>query len=366
MDSLFSPVNSPSALKMNPLQMDAPLHLLLLFLEVNPLIEQWINENIDSRIKYTNHDGEIHVNCPICNETRYRLYINLENGLCYCHNCNFKGTVINLIQYVERIPYIKALDRFDQVKGNIILPTDMVSSLEWKLLIGELEYSNKQSVPLPQECVPLLTSKQLMARKAVKYLKSRAITEKQMLSHQMKFCGTGDYTNRIIIPIYEGTTLKFWVARAISKNVRMKEKSPSNKQYQWSKSEVIFNLDRAARKYHSAVISEGIFDALSWGDIGISLLGKQLYDEQLRTLLEYKPLLDNLYIALDADAWESALEMAGRLKDFFHVHLITIPDEFDDPNNYLVTHNKAAMWELINDAEEWSEFIPLHKRLQHI
>ena len=330
------------------------------------MIDQWILENVDTQIKHTNHPDEIHICCPICDESRYRLYINTANGLCYCHNCNFKGTVVNLIQHVEKVPYTKALFIFDQVKGNMVLPTDVVHSLEWKWLIGEPE-PIKQAIPLPSECQSLLTSKQIMAHKAVQYLESRGITEDQISQHKMGWCGYGDYANRVIIPIYERGTLKFWVARAISKKSKMKEKSPSNKEYQWSKSEVVFNLDNAARKYHTAVISEGIFDALSWGDIGISLLGKELYDEQLRTLLSYKPMLtDGLYIALDADALDSALKMAGRLKDFFQVHLITIPDEFDDPNNYLVTHSKHDMWRLISEAEEFGEFTPLYKRLQRI
>ena len=330
------------------------------------MIEDWISENIDTKIKHTSSGHELHICCPVCNETRYRLYIGMDNGMVYCHNCNFKGSMINLIQYVEGTTYLQASERFNQIKGNIVLPEDSIQTLEWKWLIGS-NPSEKRAIPLPDEYQLLEKSHQIMAQKAIKYLQSRSITYTQIQQHKMGFCGTGEFINRIIIPVYEGSQLKFWVARAISPCVRMKEKSPSNKTYQWGKSEVVFNIDRAAKTYHTAVISEGIFDALSWGDIGVSLLGKELYDEQLRVLLNYKSLLsEGLYVALDADALDSALKMATRLSDFFKVYLIMIPKEYDDPNNYLITHSKQDMWKLIRNAEEFGEFTALTKRMQYL
>ena len=168
---------------------------------------------------------------------------------------------------------------------------------------------------------------------------------------------SGEYKNRVIIPITENGDLKFWVARAISSDVKMKEKSPSDEDYQISKSEVIFNIDRASKKYHTAVICEGIFDALAFGDVGVSLLGKSLYQEQLNILLDYRALLTNgLYISLDWDAKDKATEMAEKLSEYFDVKIINIPKEGDDPNNYLQKYGRKAMWKLIEDAEDYGEF----------
>ena len=328
------------------------------------MIEDWIEQNIDTQIKYTGNEEEIHICCPVCGEHRYRLYIGLKNGLLYCHNCGFKGSVVNLIQYVENISYTRAMERFTEVQGSIVLPQNAYQSVEYKLLeLGKYQVI-KRPIPLPEEYQDLLTSQQRLAKKAIRYLQSRAITIDQIQKYHMGFCAYGDYAGRVIIPIYEKDELKFWVARAISPNAKLKEKSPSNKEYQYGKSEVIFNIDKAAQNYHTVVISEGIFDALSWGDIGVSLLGKVLYDEQLRTLLRYKPLLsDGVYIALDADALDSALKIARQLSNFFTVHLITIPEEYDDPNNYLRTHSKKDMWRLLHNAEEYDEFTEVRQKL---
>ena len=328
------------------------------------VIEDWLEQHIDSKIKYTNDGHEIHVCCPVCNESRYRLYIGLDNGMLYCHNCGFKGTIINLIQYIEGISYTRASDMFNDIKGSIILPEKIIESVEYRLLMPKTYHPVKRTIPLPDEYQSLIVSQQITAKRAIKYLQSRSITLNQIQHYHMGFCSMGEYANRVIIPIYEDTELKFWVARAISPKMRLKEKSPATQSYQYSKSEVIFNIDQAAREYHSIVISEGIFDALSWGGIGVSLLGKVLYPEQLRTLLNYKTLLqDGIYIALDADALDSAITMADQLSEFFKVYLINIPSEYDDPNKYLQTHSKSDMWQLIYNAEEYTEFTGLRRRL---
>lgn len=331
------------------------------------MIEDWIRQHVDSSIRYTGSESEIHICCPVCGETRYRLYINLTTGQIYCHNCQFKGTVVNLIQFIEGISYTAARERFNIFKGNIILPDNVEDALEKRLMGKEVPEVQKRSVPLPEEFQLISSSTNMVAQRAERYLVKRGITQKQIDQHRIGICATGQYANRIIIPIYQDGELKFWVARAMSSKVKLKERSPSNLFYQYGKSEVIFNLDQAASKYHSAVISEGIFDALSWGGIGISLLGKSLYDAQFNLLLSYRDQLsDGLYVALDADAEKDAMVMAKVLSSFFPVKIIHIPPEFDDPNRYLLTHSKRDMWNLITCAVDYDEFTSLRSKLQNL
>lgn len=331
------------------------------------MVEDWIIQRIDSSIRYTGSGNEIHICCPVCGETRYRLYINLMTGQVYCHNCQFKGTVVKLIQFVENISYFAAQKRFNEIKGNMVLPENVVYDLEQRLLTKELPNVQKRSVPLPAEFQLISNSMNLVSKKAKRYLMRRGITSKQIEQYNLGICTTGQYANRIIIPIYQGSELMFWVSRAMSSKTKLKEQSPSNSFYQYGKSEVIFNLDQAATKYHSAVISEGIFDAMSWGNIGISLLGKSMYDAQFNLLLNYKnQLTDGLYIALDADAESDAMLIASLLAPFFPTKIIRISPEFDDPNKYLLAHSKRDMWKLIADAEDFGEFTRLKSTLARI
>lgn len=331
------------------------------------MVEDWIKQRVDTNVRYTGSKEEIHICCPVCNDTRYRFYINLLTGQVYCHNCQFKGTVVNLIQYIENVPYTVARERFDEIKGDILLPELIETDLEKRLGLRMVAPLQKRAVPLPEEFQSIAASQNVVAQRAERYLLKRGISHRQIEQHKIGICARGQYANRIIIPIHQEGELKFWVARALNTQSTLKERSPSNLFYQYGKSEVIFNLDIAARCYHSAVISEGIFDALSWGDIGISLLGKVLYDTQLNLLLQYRDQLsEGVYIALDADARADAMKIAQKLAPFFPVKIIYIPPEYDDPNQYLVTHSKGDMWKLITCAGEYGEFTSLHAKLLNL
>lgn len=327
----------------------------------------WLEANIDSQIKYAGNGREVHMNCPYCGEIRHRFYVNLETLVCHCHNCGYSPTFVQLIQYVESISFSGAHTVFKNIKGNLAVPEYINRDLVGNMFVDLRKDLTKRAIPLPEEYTPLDPQKtNIVTKRAIKYLNSRKITNEQIVDHKMGFCMSGEYKNRVIIPITENGELRFWVARAISPDAKMKEKSPSDADYQISKSEVIFNIDRAARKYHAIVISEGIFDALSWSDIGISLLGKSLYQEQLNILLDYRELLTNgIYIALDWDAKDKATEMAEKLSEYFDVKMINIPEEDDDPNSYLQKHGKNAMWKLIENAEDFGEFSPVKRLLAY-
>lgn len=321
-------------------------------------ITDWLEANIDSKIKYTGNRKEAHFDCPYCNDYKPRMYINLSTGAFHCFNCGVSGSVLSLIQYVEGVGRSRAQSIFNDIRGNLSLPEEISGTTINNMFLGDFRKDlTKRAIPLPEEYKPLDPKHtNIRTEQALRYLHSRGITDKQILQHKMGFCMNGEYQNRVIIPITENGELRFWVARAISKDAYMKEKSPSNADYQISKSEVVFNIDRSAKLYHTAVLCEGIFDALAFDDVGVSLLGKSLYQTQLNILLDYRDLLTNgIYICLDNDARTSETKLAETLSEYFKVYVINIPKELDDPNNSLQKMGRDYMWELIRDAEEYSE-----------
>jgi|GEM_PF-2534079 gp21.95 len=328
-------------------------------------IVDWLESNVDSSIKYTGNHKEVHFNCVVCGESRHRMFVNLGSGKVYCHNCGYSSNIVGLMQYVEGISHDKALELFKDINGNASLPELISKDTINDIFIGDLRNQlDKRAIRLPDEYIPIdINTKNIMVKRAIKYLHSRSITNKQILQHKIGFCMDGEYRNRVIIPIYESGELKFWVARAIHRDVKMKEKSPSDEDYQISKSEVIFNIDTAAKQYHSCVICEGIFDALSYGNVGVSLLGKSLYKEQLNILLGYRELLtDGVYISLDNDAKKDALKIASKLSEYFKVYIVNIPSELDDPNNVLMTKGVKYLYSLLENAEEYEEFTSIRSR----
>lgn len=329
------------------------------------MIIDWLEEHIDDTIRHTGNGKEVHFNCPVCDETRHRMYVSLETGLVYCHNCQFKGTAVQLIQYVEGVSYSRAKSIFKDIKGSVELPEELERDKLEDLFMGDFRKDlDKRAIPLPEEYTPLDPKHtNPVTRMAIKYLHSRGITDRQIIKYKMGFCMSGEYQNRVIIPITENGELRFWVARAISKNAFRKEMSPTNEDYQISKSEVIFNIDQAAKLYHSCVICEGLFDAMSFQSWGVSLLGKALYTEQLNILLDYRELLsDGVYVCLDWDAKKYATKIAEELSPYFNVKIINIPKELDDPNNTLQVMGRSYLFKLAEDAEPYTELCGI-KRL---
>ena len=317
----------------------------------------YLEEIVDDQIRYTGRGDEAHFNCLFCGDTRHRMYYNLSSDKAYCHNCNLSGTLISLIMELESCKYEKAYERYKEIKGSHYIPDEVLKEIKTSIFAPDVSHLiEKRPIPLPDEYVKMsLSSKNLVNKRAINYLLRRGITWKQMKEHSMGYCVSGDYADRIIIPIMEGQDLRFWVARAIGNSSRMKEKSPSNEDYQISKSQVIFNIHTAATVFNTAVISEGIFDALSFGDIGVSLLGKTLYEDQLSILLSYKDYLTNgVYIALDYDAADKATQMARQLYQYMPVRLVNIPKKYDDPNNFLRKFGRKELINLVDNAVEYS------------
>ena len=330
------------------------------------MITDWLEANVDDNLKYTGNGNEVHFNCLVCGESRHRMFVNLHSGKVYCHNCGYSSNIIGLIQWTEGISWTRANAIFNDIKDGFVLPENITQDLVGNMFDSDFRKDlKKRAIPLPEEYVKLNPSHtNIRTKQAIKYLHSRKITDNQIVKYNMGFCMSGEYKNRVIIPITENDELRFWVARAISSDAYLKEKSPSNEIYQISKSEVIFNLDNAAKKYHSCIISEGIYDALSWGDIGVSLLGKTLYQEQMNILLDYREILTNgIYIAIDWDAKDKATEMAEELSQYFEVYMINIPKEYDDPNKFLQKRGRKALYQLMEDAEPYTEFSGLRRLL---
>lgn len=326
-------------------------------------IEDWVESNIDSNIKHTGSGREIHICCPMCGETKYRMYINLNNGKVHCQKCKFSATnFVNFIKEIEGTTYQKALQKYKDIAGGVI-PEYVTENLVNKILKDTSIQLIKRPVALPDEYEIIdLTSNNLRIRQAIRYLQSRKITKRQIREHKVGFCSEGEFENRTIIPIYNKGRVVFWVSRAISDKAYLKEISPVTQDYNISKSEVLFNLDIAVDT-GILVLSEGIFDAMSWGDIGVGLLGKILYTEQYNQIIENKDKIKRIYVALDFDAYSYAVDIAKILSEVIPTYIVKIPQHLDDPNKALIKKGKDYMPKLLYKAEKYSEFSRLSKLL---
>lgn len=313
-------------------------------------VSDWVEEHFDS-CEYTGNGDEVHVNCPRCGDTRKRLYINTRKLVAHCHNCDWSPRLVKLIAYVEGITYKEAEHKIESV-GYTLTTTQSTKLTEriMAILSADDYTPEKTVIPIPKEVVPLFPSTSLAQDKAYEYLKSRGFTKSLIQQCRIVYCYLGDYSGRVIIPTFYQGRLVHWIARAIDKDAKVKEKSPLSSSFQISKSQVLWNLD-SALKTGILILTEGIFDAIAYRDYGVALLGKKLYDAQLKILCKHRSEIKKIYVSLDADASKDTLLVAEELASVFpDIRIIHIPKELDDPNNTLVQKGVEGITELIKNA----------------
>jgi len=311
------------------------------------LLVDILAENLGPPV-FTNRSSEYRFCCPKCGESKYRLYVSTSKGQYNCYNCGeFHGTIIGLLAYLRGVDYKVAFELYREYATSYKLSSDIKEELLEKLKIFDIDkYMIKSHIPLPETFTLLDESDSATSKRIRKVLHSRLVTDEQISRHKFGYCYDGEYADRAILTIYEQSELQFWVARATT-NAYKKEMSPTNEEYQISKSEVVFNLDYAAETYGSIVICEGIYDAVAYSSLGSALLGKIISEAQLEKILKYKNKLTNgVYLSLDEDAITYNLRAADILSKYMQVYMIKVRD---DPN----AMGKKKCLEALKNAEPY-------------
>lgn len=250
------------------------------------------------------NDESIHY-CPVCHHHKQKLQVNLTTQKFHCWTCDFRGTSVSSLfknKAVNATPSqkqrlyalfpakIKRVSKpsFTPFAPTIPLPVD--------------------SLALPPEFVPLWSTKNtksILRKNALFYLKKRGITPLDIIKHNIGFCETGEYRNRVILPSYDkDAMLNFYTGRNIFDADFMPYKNPV-----WSKDIVGFELFINWKE--PLVICEGPMDALAIKRNAVPLYGKTISPLLSLRILEHK--VSTIYLALDNDALKTALRFAKTL-----------------------------------------------------
>lgn len=227
------------------------------------------------------------VNCPYCNDTKFRLYINHRWGvidtrpyagrnnrnlwLAICYNEKCLQTHERRLEFYE-----------DEIKA---LPGELGKARILKGKEVKLE-DVKMEWPGHTTRVDLLPD----GHHAKHYLISRNFDPERIGKfYNVQYCADSFRwlaRDRIIIPIYEGKDLKGWQARYIGEINWKKEGAPP-KYYTapgTPRRLLIYNLASAAQ-YRTGVIVEGPTDVWSFGPMSCCTLGATMTAQQQRRFL---------------------------------------------------------------------------------
>ena len=211
--------------------------------------------------------------CPFCKHPKKKLSVNIEKNVWKCWVCDKSGKTIDYL--------IKCFGTTQDLKDwgiNKNLELEQITDL----LYGKNKVVHKTDVVLPESYQPLLTGpKTFLKTQAIKYLRKRGVTDRDIFRLKIGVCKTGEYGNRIIIPSFNSGYLKY-------KNPKV------------SKNDIVFNellLDFREPLF----IVEGVFDSIVMGKNSVPILGSTVRESSYL----FQKIVENntsIYIALDEDA----------------------------------------------------------------
>lgn len=321
---------------------------------------------------YRADGSEASWNCPFCTargegeDTRERFGFNEDKMLGHCFNCGWRGNAVTFVRDIRGVSWKEAIDAVNTYTDYRPLPTSIFDAVYEKLYLDGMTVTEvKNPPPLPADFTPMLETASPLKDRYIRYAQGRGVTERQMHRHRMGYCyegrvqfASGKETHldrHLFINEMEAGTLRYWMARALTKQVIPKTFNPPASNTILGKSDIVFNID-GARALGTAVITEGVFDALTVGDAGVALYGKMMSTQQFLTLTTSG--ISTAYVMLDPDARRYALEICARLSRVLDaVYFVDI--RHGDPNDL----GPRGCMEALSRAERYTPATAIRMKL---
>jgi hypothetical protein len=268
-----------------------------------------LERTLNSRGKKLTKQDEYMFFSPFVSHYKPKLQVNMSSQKWHCWISNQGGhSLYSLFKKINADTRY-----FSELRDIVFIPTN------------KDEVESKVIVSLPRESQPLWTkSKSLFYNHAINFLKRRGINETDIKKYKLKFCDSGMYQNRIIIPSYDDNgLLNYFVGRSFMGD-NMKYKNPNV-------SRDIIPFDWFIAWSQPFILCEGVFDAISIRTNAIPMLSKKPSKSLLRKVFEKK--VKTVYIALDDDAKKDAYRLSEFFKDFgIDSKVVNLPVD-KDPND---------------------------------
>jgi len=261
---------------------------------VNQLLLSLINSVLGQGKPTSRNNYAYH--CVFCNHYKPKLEIDLsenKEGInkWACWVCGNKGTKISTLFKKAQVPP----DKFTELKSYIKIDTGIEANLI------------QQKLELPKEYKSLILGNGIICKHALSYLKSRKITENDIIKYNIGYCEYGLYKNMVVIPSYdESGNINYFTARSFEKEPFIKYKNPSV-------SRNIIPFELLINWNVPVILCEGMFDAIAIKRNAIPLLGKNIQTELMKKLINSS--VKKIYIALDKDAIKASLKHCETLMD---------------------------------------------------
>lgn len=194
-----------------------------------------------------------------------------------------------------------------------------------------------------------LNSKDLNIKKAIKYIKSRGLTERDMWYFKFGISSSFEFKDRVIMPSFDSSgKLNYYTGRAIDPNAYRKYMNSDA-----DKKQIIFNEINIDWKKEVTLV-EGPFDLTKCDENAVPLLGSSLTD----TSLLFQRIYENktpVLLALDLDMEHKEWQRIAKMLNYYDIK-VRIMDvrPFEDvgemSKQQFLSHKKNAAFWNANDA----------------
>ena len=267
-------------------------------------------ESILGRSKSARGGEEAVFTCPSCNHHKKKLTLNLLTQKFQCWVCGYKG---------HRA--FKLLKQVNAPSKTYELLKEIDQQYNFKKQIKQKVDSN--TLQLPKEVVPIISSSAILSKHALHYLNQRGITKQDVVKYNLHYCENGPLRNMVVIPSYDKDGfLNYYVGRSFDKNAYIKHKLASS-------TKDIIGFEMYINWDLPIILCEGAFDAMAIKRNAIPLFGKRISDSLMKKII--KSNVKKIYLALDEDALKDAFKHAETFMSYGkRVYLIEMGDK--DPS----------------------------------
>lgn len=222
-------------------------------------------------IKKTSDSKEVRICSPFCDDKKYHLYFNLENGLWSDFKTSSSGNINDLVSYYLDIPKNQViyylLENYDSNYKKDEETFEPTISSNFDELLKNTKWFKNNNLGI-------------FGKQALKYLQRRKVAEEYILQWGYVFEPGYEFDRRIVIPWIEDGKIVFATTRAIDKNVELRYKNPTG----LDSKEFVFNYDKI--NDNPLCICEGVFDAISVPNVSTCLMSADIGVKQINKIAE--------------------------------------------------------------------------------
>tara|TARA_R110000796_G_scaffold65569_2_gene151447 strand:- start:10311 stop:11297 length:987 start_codon:yes stop_codon:yes gene_type:complete len=301
--------------------------------------------------EYQEAGREMRVNSIFADDSKQKLYVNLDSGLWTDFKSGEKGNLIQLVSHIENVPYMSAQNFLKRKAFDAGADLFDVSTLSVDNKPIEISRTIAQD---GEEWLEVNPKEDINSSNPLKRLASKFAIERKLASFKFFVGSTGRYFQRVIIPYFTVKGDPFYFQARTLTNRDPKYLNPSKGLYGIKTSEILYPYDKD-QEY--VMVTEGPLDAMTLRAAGFNATctqGCKMSTVQAKELAGKRVIIayDN-----DESGREGFCEAKKRLlsQRTTDIYALSPPKQYKDWNDYWIDSKRkdfeAYIYANINKAD---------------